>query len=325
MRQVRPQIDDQTLAAYAVASIPRIGPATFEQIERGNRIHGHGFAELLRLPASRIACEYSLKPDIVHLLKTDRLIEDARRAIAAAHAAGARLVMKGDCGYPPQLREALGRQAPAFLFVRGEDCGAMTGGAIAIVGTRHPSRAGVRTASELAGAVARSGRAVISGYADGIDKAAHLGALAAGGRTILVLAYGNAVFEPMAPVSRALRDGSALAVSQFRPFEAFSTGTAMARNRVVAAWCQSLVAVETRTRGGTMETARMALERNRPVFAVDWGTTAKTPEGNRRLLAGGARPLRVEIGRRRLDIDVQALFAPPPLPDPSGQLALSLG
>lgn len=66
--------------------------------------------------------------------------------------------------------------------------------AVAIVGTRRPSRVGARAAHRLAFDLASQGVVIASGGALGVDTAAHEGALAAGGRTV--------VFAP-APLDRA--------------------------------------------------------------------------------------------------------------------------
>src|SRR6187402_954396 len=76
---------------------------------------------------------------------------------------------------------------PERLYVRGE---LPRGPAVAIVGTRTPTPEAAEFAEELAVALATADIAVISGGAAGIDTAAHRGALAAGGCTVVVAAAG---------------------------------------------------------------------------------------------------------------------------------------
>ena len=98
-----------------------------------------------------------------------------------------RLVTVLDDDYPANLRMI--HDHPPFLFVRGS----LAGGddrAVVVVGTRRPSAAGVGAASEIAIALARRGITVVSGMAVGIDTAAHMGALDAGGRSLAVFGAG---------------------------------------------------------------------------------------------------------------------------------------
>src|SRR5713226_3360255 len=106
--------------------------------------------------------------------------------------------------------------SPPALHVRGtlEPCDAL---AVAIVGSRRPTPYGVEVAESLAAELAARGVTIVSGFARGIDTAAHRGALAGGGRTLAVLGNGLDVVYP--PENRALvttieRRGALL--SQFR-------------------------------------------------------------------------------------------------------------
>ena len=105
--------------------------------------------------------------------------------LAAEH--GIDVLTEADADYPRPLRQI--HDPPGVLFRRGQAL-PQDELAVAIVGTRHATRYGLAQAERLAGSLARTGFTVVSGLARGIDAAAHRGALAAGGRTIAVLASG---------------------------------------------------------------------------------------------------------------------------------------
>ena len=109
---------------------------------------------------------------------------------------GGRLLVPGDLEWPQQLAD-LGDASPWALWVRGTvDLRLTALRSVAVVGARAATTYGERVASQLASDLALSGWSVISGGAFGIDKAAHLGTLAARGITVAVLACGVDVSYP---------------------------------------------------------------------------------------------------------------------------------
>ncbi len=97
------------------------------------------------------------------------------------------LITYGDAAYPEILTQIPG--PPLLLFVNG-DVDALHLPSLAIVGSRNPTHGGVRNAVEFSRYLARSGFVIVSGLAEGIDTAAHRGALDAGGKTVAFLGHG---------------------------------------------------------------------------------------------------------------------------------------
>jgi DNA processing protein len=191
----------------------------------------------------------------------------------------------GDAAYPSPL-SAL---APApVLWVRG----ALTvddGLAVAIVGARRASPYGLEVAERLAAELAARGVTIVSGFARGIDTAAHRGALAAGGRTIAVLGTGIDVLYPPenGALAREVAAHGAL-MSQFAPGTPPLPHHFPTRNRTLAALALGVVVIEAAERSGSLITAGFAGDLGREVFAVPGKITSPTSAGAHRLLREGA-------------------------------------
>jgi DNA processing protein len=191
-----------------------------------------------------------------------------------------------DPRYPASLRELV--PAPV-LWVRGtlETNDAL---AIAIVGARRASPYGLEVATQLAGDLAARGVTIVSGFARGVDSAAHRAALDAGGRTIAVLGCGIDVVYP--PENRRLADAvtaRGALVTQFPPGAAPLPYHFPTRNRTLAALALGVVVVEAAERSGSLSTAGFAADLGREVYAVPGKITSPTSAGVHRLLRDGAR------------------------------------
>jgi DNA processing protein len=190
----------------------------------------------------------------------------------------------GDPDYPALLDVV---PAPPALWVRGALVAA-DALAVAIVGARRATPYGV--AEQLAAELAARGVTIVSGFARGIDTAAHRGALAAGGRTLAVLGSGVDVVYPSEnrALARAIEGHGAL-VSQFAPGTPALAGHFPARNRTLAGLALGLVVVEAASRSGALISAGFAGDLGREVFAVPGRITSDTSAGANRLIQDGAK------------------------------------
>lgn len=198
-----------------------------------------------------------------------------------------RLLTFDEADFPPQL-EAIAT-APAALFVAG-DPGLLLAPQVAIVGARSATAQGLATARDFARTLARAGLIVTSGLADGIDGAAHAGALAAGSATVAVVGTGPDRVYPRK--HRALAANIAehgAIVSEFPPGTDAKPDHFPRRNRILAGLALGTLVVEAGLQSGSLITARLAAEAGREVFALPGSIHSPLARGCHRLLRDGAR------------------------------------
>ncbi len=211
----------------------------------------------------------------------------ARREEAAAAAVGARLIVLGEPGFPRALADLT--LPPPALYVAGE---IPDRPAVAVVGARKASAYGLEVAHWFGRALAGAGALVVSGFALGVDGAAHRGALAEeSGATLAVLGCGLAVDYPREHrgLRREIRARGAL-VTEFPCAHAPEPWRFPVRNRLIAALAGVLVVVEAAPKSGSLITARLALDLGREVLAVPGRLTDELAVGTNALLADGAAP-----------------------------------
>jgi DNA processing protein len=207
-------------------------------------------------------------------------------------------------GYPKRLERALGNDAPPVLFVWGNDALLESPG-IGFCGARDASDLGVRAATACAAALAKAGVNVVSGYAKGVDTAAHRAALESGGTTTIVLAEGILGFRTKRELAAIIDEGKVVVVSQFPPGLPWAAHNAMERNATICGLANALVVIEAGDSGGTLAAGRKALEIDMPLYVIDYGELHAAAPGNRTLLKEGGHPVRYE---RDGEVSVSALL-----------------
>jgi DNA processing protein len=212
----------------------------------------------------------------------------AGREVAAIRAVGGQVIGFGDPRYASPLREIA--DPPAWLAVDG-DPGDPDAPAVAIVGSRSASFEGERRAHRWASWLARRGLTIVSGFAPGIDAAAHRGALAAGGRTLAVLGCGLDVTYPRrhhALRAEVVRGGGAL-LSEFALGTQPARWTFPRRNRLISGLSGGVLVIEAAARSGTLITAGYAGDQGREVWAVPGPPENPRAQGTNALIRQGAR------------------------------------
>ncbi len=211
-------------------------------------------------------------------------LEEIEREFALAEACGAVFIALGEESYPALLRKI--DTAPPVVAVRGA-LSVFTRPAVAIVGSRNASGAGLAFAERLARGLVQAGFVIVSGLARGIDIRAHLTAGESG--TIAVLAGGHDKIYPAehaAQLERFMERGAAISEM---PFGWEARGRDFPRrNRIIAGLALGSVIVEAAHRSGSLITARFAAEQGREVFAVPGSPLDPRAEGTNELVRDGA-------------------------------------
>ena len=162
---------------------------------------------------------------------------------------------------------------------------------MALVGSRRPTAAGLEVARRIGADLGRRGITVVSGFARGVDAAAHRGCLSAGGRTLAVLGCGLSVDYPSQHTG--LRTDVSLSGALMSEYTAWDTPLRWHfphRNRIIAAISRAVVVVEAGAESGALSTARWAADLGREVLAVPGSILGQASAGSNRLLRDGVRP-----------------------------------
>lgn len=140
---------------------------------------------------------------------------------------------------------------------------------VMVCGARNASEEGCGLAYRCGRMLADAGYVISSGYARGIDLAAHRGALEAGGDTLAFLPYGIAGFRVRREIGDSFDPERFLAVSELEPWQVFSANAALRRNKLLAAISVAVIVVEPGESGGTWYSAEKARDMGKPLFFLE--------------------------------------------------------
>ena len=211
-------------------------------------------------------------------------VEEIERELAAARRAGVRFVALCEPDYPPALRQT--DSAPPILALRG-GAQIFAQAAVAIVGSRNASAAGLTFAERLARGLGRAGYAIVSGLARGIDQRAHAASIETGAIAVLAGGHGKPYPPEAAPLIARIAEAGAVIAEM--PVEWEPRGRDFPRrNRIVSGMALGTVIVEAARGSGSLITARLAAEQGREVLAAPGSPLDPRAEGTNDLLRDGA-------------------------------------
>lgn len=218
------------------------------------------------------------------------------------------VITVADVEYPQSLLNI--PDPPLVLFVKGR-LDLLNAPALAVVGSRNASAQGLRNAEAFAQAASESGLSIVSGLAQGIDAAAHIGGMRGCGSSIAVVGTGLDKVYPASnrDLAHSLAH-SGVIVSEFPLGTPPLAANFPRRNRIISGLGLGCLVVEASLRSGSLITARLAAEQGKDVFAIPGSIHSPQAKGCHALIKQGAKlvegvnDILEELGHSLQDISV---------------------
>jgi DNA processing protein len=193
------------------------------------------------------------------------------------------------------LNDVERKNAPKKMFFAGDPGLLEVGPRVSLVGSRKASARGLNNARGLAAWLVRRGAIVVSGLAEGIDAAAHQGAIDASGKTIGVI--GTPLDKSYPAKNRALQERlmhEYLVLTQFVQGYPVQPKNFPIRNRTMALISHATIIVEAQDKSGSLHQGWEALRLGRPLFVLDRLMSDASLTWPKELTKYGALPLSPE-------------------------------
>lgn len=192
---------------------------------------------------------------------------------------------------PDSLKALPDRDRPSFLNAVGNHS-LIAEQMVMVCGARDASETALDAAYRCGRRVAETGYVVASGYARGVDLAAHRGALEAGGNTIALVPYGLSRFRHHRDIAGVFDPDRFLIASELEHWQVFTAHHALRRNKLLAALSRAVLVIEPGESGGSWYSAQKAAELKRPLFFIE----GERPEMMGRLMLLGGRRIETRGG-----------------------------
>lgn len=196
------------------------------------------------------------------------------------------ILIDSDDHYPKQLLPY--SDHPPILFGLGQ-LKNLSQAQVAIVGSRKPSPHGKQVAYDFGYYLSEKGFFITSGLAEGIDEAAHLGALK-NHRTIAVIGTGLDQIYPSQnkTLQQNILENSGTIISEFLPDTKPLQHNFPRRNRIVSALSLGVLVAEAKLGSGSLITAQAAANQGKMIFSIPGHIYSEFHQGCHQLIREGA-------------------------------------
>ncbi len=281
---------DELTELFLLLSIERIGPAKIRNLlarfKKLSNILSASTPDLIE--SEGISKELASRIRKVSVQK-DSIQKFLEKELKTLDKMGARIITVWDEDFPPLLKKIY--DPPLILYVLGK-FDEKDKYSISVVGTRQPTNYGKVQAEKIVSDLVEQNITIVSGLARGIDSVAHLSALKNNGRTIAVIGSGLDVIYPAEnkKLFNEIKEKGAI-ISEFNLGTIPNAENFPKRNRIISGLSLGTLVIETAITGGAMQTARLALDQNREVFAIPGNLGIRQSEGTNMLIQRGEAEL----------------------------------
>lgn len=266
-----------------------LGPRNLLKLLHKLHSDNYPIQEFINAPKSEMVEVYNLKEEIVESIHKE--FDKASQLVDNLYEFDIKIIDIFSPEFPERLIKVLGDTTPPILFTKG-DTTILNKKAVGFCGSRKASVGGCEITQLSAGLLAKSDVNIVSGYAHGIDSAAHNAALQVGGVTTIVLAMGILQFKLKSMFNEFIDENNILIISEFVPLLGWIARNAMIRNRTICGLSDAMFVIEAGESGGTFEAGLISIKLNQPLFVIDYENSTESALGNKFLIKKGGIPIR---------------------------------
>lgn len=238
--------------------------------------------EIFKAKTTQLAAIDGIGKILLQHLKDKTIFAKAEKELQFIRENGIGVSFFKEENYPERLKHCI--DSPILLFSAG-NINVKQKRIISIVGTRQITPYGLDFCKKLIADLAPMDPVIVSGFAYGIDIAAHQSAMENNLQTIGVLAHGlNQVYPKMHKKYMSKMELNGGFMTDFWSTSNPDRENFIKRNRIVAGISEATIVIESADKGGSLITANMANDYNRDVFAVPGRTSDKYSQGCNNLI-----------------------------------------